>query len=305
MPCFCPLDVWPAPPDAADRRPVFSPQASYAGARSFRLPCGQCAGCRIGRADQWSTRIMHEASCHDSSVFVTETFSDEHLPADLSVSVRTHQLFIKRVRNNFGPVRYFGAGEYGDRTLRPHYHTILFGLELPDRYLWKRTPSGALLYRSPALELCWPFGHCLIGDVTAESAAYVARYCMKKLSGPPAADRYSRSSVDPETGEVRSWNVQPEFAVMSRKPGLGSAWLSEFASDCFPSDFLIRDGRKVPVPSFYKAKLDELAALRVVADRKKRARLHAGNNTDARLLVRREVHARRVALLRRSLEAEE
>lgn len=305
MPCFCPLDVWPAPPDAADRRPVFSPQASYAGARSFRLPCGQCLGCRKDRSEQWSTRIMHEASCHDSSVFVTETFSDEFLPADLSVSVRTHQLFIKRVRKAFGPVRYFGAGEYGDRTLRPHYHTILFGLELPDRYLWKRTPSGAFLYRSPALERCWPYGHCLIGDVTAQSAAYVARYCMKKLTGPPSLERYRRSEIVPETGEIRTWNVQAEFAVMSRKPGIGSAWFSKFASDCFPSDFLIRDGKKVAVPGFYKDKLAGRDALRVMADRKKRARVHADNNSDSRLLVRREVHARRAALLERSLDAEE
>lgn len=305
MPCYCPLDAWPPPPGVADRRFVFGSQHSYAGAVPVRLPCGQCVGCRRDRSQEWAIRILHEAALHDCSVFVSPTFDDEHLPADGSVSVRTLQLFVKRVRHRFGSVRFFGVGEYGERSLRPHYHVIFFGLELLDRYLWKRSPRGDMLYRSAALESCWPFGHVLVGDVTFGAAAYVAQYCLKKVNGASVEGRYKRSSVDVATGEVRSWTVAPEFANMSRRPGLGAEWLSEFGCDCFPSDFLIVDGHKVPVPRYYRKILQERELLALRAKRKLKSFRHVDENTDRRLLVRGEVHRLRAAALSRPMSSDD
>lgn len=298
MPCLCPLDAWPAPPGAADKRPVFSPARSYAGAKPMRIPCGQCLSCRLSRSQDWATRIMHEVQCHEFAWFLTPTYSDDHLPADMSVSVRAHQDFVRRLRGELGALRFFGVGEYGGRFGRPHYHTIIFGPEIPARSLLRKSHSGELLYSSPVLERAWPYGECAIGNVTVQSAGYVARYTVKKVGGDAAEERYRR--VHPVTGEV--CQVRPEFAVMSRRPGIGSAWFERFSADAFPSDFVIVDGRKRPVPRFYKERLDERAQLRVTAKRKAKARRHAADQTDARLLVRDEALRLRAARLKRGLD---
>lgn len=238
---------------------------------------------------------------HDVSLFVTLTFSDDCLPSDLSVNVRDLQLFMKRLRKKYGSnIRFFASGEYGDKLLRPHYHLILFGIDFDDRVPWRKTSSGHVVYRSAKLEALWPFGHCEIGAVTRQSAGYVARYCLKKVNGERAAEVYRR--VDAATGET--WQVRPEFIVMSRRPGIGGAWFSEFRGDAFPSDYVVVDGLKRSVPRYYKNKLERIEALAVGAKRQKRARKHAANNTDSRLLVRAEATALRVKRLTRALEDE-
>lgn len=309
MPCYSPRDVWPPKPGAPDRRPVSSPSQSYAGARSFQLPCGQCIGCLLGRSQEWAHRLVHEAQMHQSSVFLTPTYSDEHLPKDLSVSVREHQLFIKRCRHELGSLRFFGCGEYGGVTKRPHYHTVLFGVDLPDKRLHKKTPSGSLLYSSATIDRLWGKGFCTVGQLNSQSAAYAARYCLKKVAGKGNPEYYRR--VDAETGVV--WYVKPEFVVMSRRPGLGATWFQKFRDDCFPSDFLIVDGKKVPVPSFYLEKLPEGERLAVMARRKLDAHARRASwerrgmrdeGGDSRLLVRNEAKHLQAARLKRGMEDE-
>lgn len=305
MPCTCPIDVWPARPDAESRRVVYSPQASYAGAKSLRIPCGQCLSCRLARSQDWAVRCVHEAQMHEVSSFITATYSDEHLPSDLSVSKREHELFGKRMRNAFGAFRFFGAGEYGSHTQRPHYHYLLFGLEFPDRQLWKTTGAGMPLYRSELLEKVWQRGECLIGDVTFESAAYVARYCTKKVNSEErAAEVYARRLVDGNGDVVREWQVEPEFMLMSRRPGIGSTWFDRFAGDCFPSDFLVVEGRKVAVPGYYLSKLAEREQLPIKLKRKASGRRHAEDNTERRLMTKHESARLRGERLVRELEAQ-
>lgn len=302
MPCTCPMDAYPAPPWAADRRPVFSASKSYSGAKAFRIPCGQCMGCRIDRSRDWATRCFLESKMHECSWFVTPTYAPEHLPADLSVSVRTHQLFMKRVRFRFGDgIRFLGVGEYGGVHRRPHYHTLLFGLDLSDAVEWSR-PGRDVLYRSPEMEKLWPYGQILCGRVTHESAAYVARYCIKKVRSGGDDSVYEREAVDPVSGEVRRWRVRPEFLVASRRPGLGDAWFRKFASDCFPSDFLVVDGKRVSVPRYFAGKLSEVEKSRVVCERKRRAAVHAENNTERRLMTRHESAQLSAAKRERKLE---
>lgn len=306
MACFSPLKAYPPPP-GSDRRYVWSSSRSFAGALPVNLPCGQCIGCRLQKAAEWTTRLHHEHSQHERASFVTLTFNDEHLPIDYSINVRDVQLFLKRLRKALGHerVRYFACGEYGDQGGRPHYHLLVFGYDFPDKTLWRRTGSGELTYRSAFLERVWPFGHCEIGAVTPQSINYVARYILKKINGEAAEEYYTR--IHPLTGEV--CKVNREFVVMSTRPGIGSSWFDKFASDAFPSDFVVIDGVKRQVPRYYVKKLatseaGERVKGKVVARRLQRAAdpRSKANNTPERLAVRAESASLKVARLRRELD---
>lgn len=239
---------------------------------------------------------------HDAKCFLTLTYSEEHLPENYSVDVRTVQLFLKRLRKwSPNKLRFFACGEYGETNLRPHYHALIFGEDFAnDRYIWRKAPSGHVLYRSEALERLWPFGNCEIGSVTEQSAGYLARYCTKKVTGDRAANHYTR--VHPVTGVV--WNVAPEFATMSRRPGIGAEWFDAYAVDAFPSDFVTIDGRKRPVPSYYTGKLDDRASLLAKGARKLKSHVHADNNTPERLSVRERVQLAKTEFLQRNLDNE-
>lgn len=257
--------------------------------------------CRLERASDWATRLYHEAMSHEESAFVTLTYSDEELPDDYSIHVRHVQLFMKRLRKASGvKVRYFACGEYGESTYRPHYHLVIFGLSFPDKTPWRQTSSGYITYRSAFLEKVWPLGHAEIGTVTPQSAGYVARYITKKITGDAAKEHYAR--VHPITGE--QVQVTPEFLVMSNRPGIGSGWFDKFSGDAFPSDFVIVNGQKKPVPKYYKKKLSEPEALRVTAARKQAAHEKPAES-DWRLPVKEEVTIRRLTLLRREMEEDQ
>lgn len=173
------------------------------GYKEIKLSCGQCVGCRLERSRQWAVRCMHEASLHKHNCFITLTFSPAALAAreNPSLDVRDFQLFMKRYRKRFGEgIRFFHCGEYGDKLGRPHYHACIFGHDFEDKYFWRKSDSGYPVYRSPVLEELWTHGFSEIGTVTFDSAAYVARYIMKKVNGKDAKDHYT--SVDLGTGEV-------------------------------------------------------------------------------------------------------
>lgn len=197
---------------------------------------------------------MHEASLHTQNCFLTLTFAPQNLPSSLSVDVRDWQLFAKRLRKRKGSFRYLACGEYGELNLRPHYHAVVFGLDFSEDREVFSVAKGNVIYRSPELDEVWGLGHATIGAVTYQSAAYVARYCLKKVSGTRAESHYER--VDPETGEVHQ--VKPEFAVMSRggkggAGGIGKRWFEKFSSDVLPCDEVVFQGKKYPVPRYYSS----------------------------------------------------
>lgn len=305
MPCFSPVVY---------RRKrgggvTFNPGQAWSDLQSVRLPCGGCIGCRMDRAKEWSTRLVHEAELHEQSSFLTLTFSDENVPPLGSLRKRDVQLFNKRLRKARGPFRFYAVGEYGEENNRPHYHILCFGHDFShDRYLWDRSPAGDLLYRSPQLEKLWPFGHALIGAVTQQSANYCARYVMKKITGKMAAEHYQ--VIDPETGELLGYRV-PEFSLMSTggPGGLGAGWFEQFQSDCFPSDFVVIDGQQRPIPRYYKKKLaaqntgplPTVLELDLSTRRHAHARKHASDNTPERLATRHEAQILRAKHLKREL----
>lgn len=247
MACFYPLKAW-----QTEAGMVFHETAD--SLRSLFLPCGQCVGCRLERSRQWAVRCMHESQMHDVNSFVTLTYSEDSL-SSWSLVYSDFQKFVKRLRRARATksVRFYMCGEYGDDFGRPHFHACLFGVHFPDREYWRDLPSGGRLYTSKELERLWPHGFSSIGDVTFESAAYVARYVMKKMTGQNAEKHYQL--MDQETGEVI--NRVPEFNRMSLKPGIGYPWFEKYKREVFPRDEVVVNGFKAKPPRYYDKLLEK------------------------------------------------
>lgn len=262
------------------------------------VPCGRCIGCRLDRSRDWAVRCMHEAQTHGSeNCFLTLTYDDEHLPSDYSVHVHVHQKFIRALRDGTGrKLRFFACGEYGDKDQRPHYHYLIFGYRPRDLRLHSKK-NDIPLYTSETIQKHWKFGFSTVGELTYETAAYCARYVVKKIGGDRAAEHYRR--VHPVTNEVVQ--VQPEFAKMSNRPGIGDAWYTTFKSDIFPSDFCVVNERMHPVPNFYIRKHAEEERRKIKIKRKLQANKNRADSTPARLRVRETVQLAKAALLKRSL----
>lgn len=192
------------------------------------IPCGQCIGCRLDRSRQWADRMMMELDHSKTAVFLTLTYSPENVPLGMitendipiySLDKRDTQLFLKRLRFHFQDrdIRFYCAGEYGDKTARPHYHMIVFGLSLSDfsdaRLLFNNELGDPVYISSLLSERLWKLGQCTLANVSWRTCAYVARYCLKKQTGQNAIF-------------YAEHNIEPEFATMSRRPGLaGFFWV--------------------------------------------------------------------------------
>jgi len=270
-------------------------------AESIELPCGRCVGCRLAKSQEWQSRCVHEAQLHEFNCFVTLTYDDANLPEHGSLCYRDFQLFMKRLRKHFDDVRirFFMAGEYGEQLSRPHYHAILFGIDFHDRVVFSKSASGMDNYVSDNLSRLWGKGFCTVSPFSPEAAGYIARYSLKKVVGDMARSHYSR--LDAQTGEL--FTIEPEFARMSTRPGVGAEWFEKFFSDVFPHDAVVIDGSKSKPPRYYEklAKrsgydLTEIKENRVFAAYPKRS-----DNTRARLAVKEQVTMAAIQSLKRSI----
>jgi len=239
------------------------------------------------------------------------TYDNAHLPKDTSVDVREFQLFMKRLRKAYPKdrIRFFHCGEYGEKLARPHYHACLFNFDFPDK-----VPHGEY-FTSKSLDRIWGNNDpekcpSIIGRVTFESAAYVARYITKKITGDEAQAHY----VDKKTGVVR----RPEYVTMSRRPGIGRGWYDRFKGDLYPSDSAVVRGVEVRPAKFYDGVFErenpvvfaELKAKRLsrvkhlvsLVDRLAGKSDFVEDSTPDRLVVREEVHKSRAKNLVRKLE---
>lgn len=265
----------------------------------IKVSCGRCIGCRLERSRQWALRCMHESTLYSRNCFVTLTYNPKSLPKDGSLQLRHFQLFLKRLRKKYGSgIRFFHCGEYGEQNFRPHYHACIFNFDFPDKVLWK-TNNGINLYISQSLDNLWSdpdtgesYGFCTVGDVTFESAAYVARYITKKITGEKAPEHYQ--------------GKKPEYVTMSRRPGIGKGWYEKYKSDCYPSDFLIHRDRKMKPPKYYDRLFevdspDEFAI--VLKKREESAKANRDNSPD-RLKVKKIVKLSQIQQLKRRYENE-
>lgn len=236
---------------------------------------------------------MHEASLSPFNIFVTLTYDDDHLPVRSMLHYPHYQAFMKRLRFYSGTkgVRFYMCGEYGPTTWRPHYHALLFGWDFDDKKYWRRSDSGASLYRSPSLERLWGHGNCEIGSCTFESAAYVARYCVQKVTGQAAKDHYRRFDQDGE------YFLPPEFNRMSLKPGIGAGWFQKYGNDVYPRDQVVINGQEAKPPKYYDRLFKRIAPeafdeIQFIRERDGRSRYE--DNTPARLAVKSKVATARL-----------
>lgn len=306
MVCYGPLTAYRSKDVGASgkRGITFQRNASHS-AVAIKLPCGQCTGCRLERSRQWAMRCMHEKQLHEESCFITLTYDDDALPKGGTLVKRDLQLFMKRLRKLWSAydgrtVRFYACGEYGERFGRPHYHAILFGCDFPDRKFFKRNARGEALYTSETLGKLWPCGHNSLGAVTFDSAAYVARYVMKKVTGDVAEDYYTSIDAD---GVV--YNRVPEFTNMSRRPGIGSEWFARFGKKAYEFDSVVMNGKEVRPPRYYDGLYEVVDARRLEVLKRKRRRKalsHKEDQTSRRLRVREIVTESKLKLSKREIE---
>lgn len=215
------------------------------------------------------------------------------------LSKRDHELFIKRLRKRVGNLRFYMCGEYGEKLARPHYHYLIFGYDFPDKKYFKTSLSGTLLYRSAILEETWTHGHAWIGDLDYRTCAYVAAYVMKKLNGPMADEHYRRTD---EAGN--DYWVPREFALMSRRPGIGKQWWDKFHTDITSQDRVWRQDTPVKPPRYYDYLLEKTNPQ--LYELIKHARIERAQDkekdTPARLDAKEQVHIAQANLKKRNYE---
>lgn len=279
--------------------PCYRPMKRTGPKGWYSHPCGQCIGCRLNKSAEWATRCVHEAMCFDDNCFITLTYAPEHLPSPPCVDKREFQLFMKKLRKRCGRgIRFYAGAEYGDTYGRPHYHACLFNYWPADATLWKVTGTGDRLYTSKILEEIWGKGFVTVGTVTFESAAYIARYCMKKRTGRMAEEHYAR--VDLETGEC--YQLTPEFALMSRMPGIGMTYLEQYGDQAAAHETVVVSGRERGLPRYYKEKLGSAGLIDLHA---KKFDMYGftEHDTERRLEERLLVQEAKMKLFRRNKDA--
>lgn len=288
MPCYFPLHGYRARTvnDSGKRSVVFNVKDGYRDL-PVTIACGQCIGCRLDRSAQWATRLTHEAQLHEKKCFLTLTYEDSQVPQGGTLVKRDFQNFMKRLRKNCtSRIRFFHCGEYGETTRRPHYHAIIYGLDFSeDRKPRASTAQGHTLYDSEKLTYLWGHGHAWIGNVTPESTAYVARYCLKKINGERAEAHYR--TVDPRTGEITQ--LLPEYITFSKS--LGLKWFKKYTSDVFPRDEVILAGKRRKTPRAYDNQLEKdnpKLLSKIKHRRRARASRNKYDNSPSRLATRHE-----------------
>ncbi len=318
MPCYHPITAYKSREthESGKRKFVFYEDHKMRDMHlaPVELPCGQCIGCKLERSRQWAIRCVHEASQQENNVYITLTYNDEHLPrvdpgdneTIPTLCPRDFQLFMKRLRKQNGAnIRFFHCGEYGPLKGRPHYHAIIFNLDFEkDKKPWKMI-NGNQLYTSKALNDLWSqdgssLGFSSLGAVTFHSAAYVARYLMKKLTGPQA-EAYEWNH--PKTGQL--FRRHPEYTTMSRRPGIGKTWLNQYQDDIYPGDFVIINQKKMKPPKYYDRQFeitDPKDYNQIKRQRVREARKHGKDTTPERLAIREKVKIEQLKRLPRNLD---
>lgn len=318
MPCHFPLTAYKGRiinPETGKRPLAFNTRDGYHDTQ-LKIACSQCRGCRRDRAKEWAIRCLNEASQHKHNCFITLTFNDKHLNSTGTLVKEDFQLFMKRLRKMFVPkcpykkgtqdakdwmalngISYYHCGEYGSIYGRPHHHACIFNLNFEDKILWKDT-GRVKLYRSPALEKLWShpdtgesYGYSTVGDVTYDSAAYVAGYIHKKLTGDKAPDHYQ--------GRL------PEYSTMSRRPAIGKTWFEKYSDDLVRQNGLVMPGGyRHKVPKYYDRRF-ELTNPDIYAQIKAERVMNSRGNPDSephRLYTRSLVEDGRYNLKKRPLE---
>lgn len=207
--------------------------------QAIPLNCGKCILCRRRERTDLMIRAAKEGLYHHFGCSITLTY--ETVPVDGSLDHTHIQQFFKKLRHHVPRFSYLVAGEYGPKTLRPHYHVLLYGWDFPDRTWWRQSHSGLDLFRSPLLEADWGHGYAPLTPGLSESAAaYVSSYVQKKALRLP-------ETIDYDTGVVH----KPEYAIWSRRPALGKRYYDQFKDEIYSTDSIVVGGRVLRPPRYY------------------------------------------------------
>lgn len=228
-------------------RPIFGWEGIKNGLQELKLPCGKCPECCKDYYTMWATRGSRELAQWDSSLFITLTYDDQHLPENKSLNKKHVQDFIKRVKKHFksskeNPIRQTYCGEYGTKTNRPHYHVILYNCDFLDKKKHRKTDQGQQVFTSETLTGLWGKGLCEFGFATAGGIAYLYKYILKKKTR-----KEKTKPLSIEHGDT-TYDVEHEFIESSRNPGIG-AWMRDSAS--IKNGFLTVNGVKKKLPKYY------------------------------------------------------
>lgn len=217
----------------------------------IQIPCGKCIGCRLDYSRQWATRCMLEAQQYEHNAFITVTYEDDALTKNKGVDIETGEIidvatlvpeeltkFMKDLRRyyeyhyNHKGIRFYAAGEYGSILERPHFHIICFNLPILDKEYLFSNANHDKIYTSEIIRQIWGKGHITVGEVTWNSAAYTARYIMKKIKGPDAKEIYETKGI------------VPEFVRMSRDGGIGREYYEKNKDKIYELDEITLTNKK-------------------------------------------------------------
>ena len=205
---------------------------------------------------------MVEAKRYTHNYFITLTYDDQHVPImsriEYEEEYKEHGEVVETksiVKENDGTwgyslypehmktflntlrkyyerkghtgIKYYYCGEYGTETHRPHYHIILMNCPLDIMQFYDTHVDGNFKahWKSHELERFWKKGMIDIAELEWSCAAYVARYCTKKLN----FDQDKRVYLDK--------GLIPEFVRPSK--GIGFEYYKTHKNDIYKNDEMI------------------------------------------------------------------
>lgn len=232
MSCTSPTYAWQSISvnENGRRKPVFRPSQGDKFLPMIPVPCGKCTMCLARKSMDWATRAFHESQMHKQSCCFTATYDNEHLPADGKLDAKHTRAFVRGIKQHFDPIpiRAFIVGEYGAKSGRAHLHGFFFGTDaLGGSIRLSSINTGPSQYTNPVINKIWKRGHVQLDQVTPESCAYIAGYCLKKID---------------EQAKIMSY---------PRKPALGRAWFNEHLEQLVRLGHVVINGRQRPIPQIY------------------------------------------------------
>lgn len=226
----------------------------YKKAEAMAFPCGKCVNCKKRRVSGWSFRLLQQFKIAKSAWFVTFTYTTDTVPLSkkgrMTLDKRDWQLFMKRLRKvHQNKIVYYTCGEYGSEKYRPHYHAIMYDVEL-EKLIGEemaskvRNNAKAMLTGKTQIDCpLWGKGHITIGTVSAASIGYVLEYISK-------AERIPQYKGD---------DREPEFSLMSK--GIGKNYINPQSKKWHKADIYnrfyspLQDGKKASLPRYYREKI--------------------------------------------------
>lgn len=206
----------------------------------YKLPCGRCTNCKIQIAKEWALRCCLELPYWEKSIFTTLTFRDSEM-TDPSIHKKELSDFFHNVRNDLRKskqkIKILGCGEYGDESMRKHYHAIIFGLGMSNEKITISHNCETYTSENSILEKNWSKGNVFNGIVTWNSCRYVASYVFKKYYDELKEDYYTSKGL--------------ENPFQHTSNGIGKQFYEEWANNILSKGYIMFNGIKHTIPRYF------------------------------------------------------